>query len=167
MHKVQFFRQFNIAWFFCWKYILHQFFQDFFPLSLVRIYETKWWNEFKVKLRGQENVEHFCKIKTKKFTLHKLHLFEKKASIKPSTLVKKEGSSSLSKSKTNGLSQKERELLEYLKDDPSIRQIVHQKILDKQGDSDDETISSAASLSPHQQKPRDPYYQHSQDPYDL
>jgi len=57
--------------------------------------------------------------------------------------------------------------LEYLKDDPSIRQIVLQKFLDKQGDSDDETISYAASSSPLQQKPGDPCYQDSQDPYDL
>ena len=103
MRKVQFFKQFNIAWLFYWKYRLHQYFQDFFPLSLVCIYEIKWWNEFKVKLCGQENVEHFCKTKTKKFTIHNLHLFKKKASIEPSTPVKKEGSSSSSKSKTKGL----------------------------------------------------------------
>jgi len=34
-----------------------------------------------------------------------------------------------------------------------MRQVVLQKILDKQGDSDDETVSSAASSSPP--KPED------------
>ena len=44
-----------------------------------------------------------------------------------------------------------------------MRQVVLQKILDKQGDSDDETVSSAASSSPP--KPED--LQDSQDPYEL
>ena len=44
-----------------------------------------------------------------------------------------------------------------------MKQIVLQKILNKQGDSDDETISSAASSSPP--KPED--FQDSQDLYDL
>jgi len=41
-----------------------------------------------------------------------------------------------------------------------MKQIVLQKILDKQGESDEDTISSAASSSPP--KPED-----LQDPYDL
>jgi len=61
------------------------------------------------------------------------------------------------------LSQKEKELLEYFNDDPNMRQVVLQKILDKQGDSDDETVSSAASSS--SPKPED--LQDSQDPYEL
>ena len=44
-----------------------------------------------------------------------------------------------------------------------MKQIVLQKILNKQEDSDDETNSSAASSSPP--KPED--VQYSQDPYDL
>ena len=44
-----------------------------------------------------------------------------------------------------------------------MKQIVLQKILDKQGDSDDDTISSTASSTPP--KPED--LQDSQDPYDL
>ena len=77
--------------------------------------------------------------------------------------TKKESSSSSTKTKAKGLSQKENELLEYLNDDPDMRQVVLQKILDKQGDSDDETVSSAAlSLPP---KPKD--LQDSQDPYEL
>jgi len=62
-------------------------------------------------------------------------------------------SSSSTKTKAKGLSQKERNLLDYLKDDPDMKQIVLQKILNKQGDSDDETVSSAASSSPP--KPKD------------
>ena len=77
--------------------------------------------------------------------------------------TKKESSSSSTKTKAKGFSQKEKELLEYLKDDPDMRQIVLQKILDKQGDSDDETVSLAASSSPP--KPED--LQDSQDPYEL
>jgi len=72
-------------------------------------------------------------------------------------------SSSSTKTKAKGLSQKERDLLDYLKDDPDMKQIVLQKILNKQGDSDDETVSSAASSSPP--KPED--FQDSQDPYEL
>ena len=76
----------------------------------------------------------------------------------------KEGKfSSSTKTKAKGLSQKEKELLEYFNDDPNMRQVVLQKILDKQGDSDDETVSSAASSSPP--KPED--LQDSQDPYAL
>jgi len=103
----------------------------------------------------------------KKFTLHNLHLFETSKAIAPATPIKKEkkeqSSSSSAKFQARGLSQKERDLLEYLKDDPSMKQIVLQKILDKQGNSDDETVSSAASSSPP--KPED--FQDSQDPYEL
>jgi len=82
----------------------------------------------------------------------------------PVTPTKKEKSSSSStKTKARGLSHKEKDLLEYLKDDPNMKQIVLQKILDKQGDSDDDRVSSAASSSPP--KPED--LQDSQDPYEL
>jgi len=79
-------------------------------------------------------------------------LFEKAKA--PATPIKKEikqekSSSSSTKSKARGLSQKERELLEYLKDDPSMKQIVLQKILYKQiKNSDYDTVSSASSSSP-------------------
>jgi len=76
------------------------------------------------------------------------------APVTPTKKDKKEkSSSSSSKTKTKGLSQKERDLLEYLKDDPGIKQIVLQKILDKQGDSDDDTVSPTASSTPP--KPED------------
>jgi len=45
------------------------------------------------------------------------------------------------KTKAKGLSQKERDLLDYLKDDPGMKQIVLQKILNKQRDFDDEKRS--------------------------
>jgi len=44
-----------------------------------------------------------------------------------------------------------------------MKQIVLRKILDQQGNSDEDTVSSAASSSPP--KPED--LQDSQDPYDL
>jgi len=161
--EVQFFRQFNVAWIFCWEYQLHQYLPTPFPLSLVRLYKIKWWNDFKSKLCGEENVEHFFKTNSKKLTLHNLHHFEKTTKITPTTPTKKDSSSSSTKSKAKGLSQKEKDLLEYLKDDPEMRQIVLQKILDKTGDSDDdETVSLAASSSPP--KPTNPCLQDSQDP---
>ena len=76
------------------------------------------------------------------------------APVTPTKKDKKEkSSSSSSKTKTKGLSPKERDLLEYHKDDPNMKQIVPQKILDKQRDSDDGTVSSAASSIPP--KPED------------
>jgi len=111
-------------------------------------------------------VEFFCKQGKRKFTLHNLHLFEKaKAPATPIKQdIKKEKSSSPSaKIKAKGLLQKEKDLLEYLKDDPGMKQIVLRKILDKHGNSDEDTVSSAASSSPP--KPDD--LQDSQDPYDL
>ena len=166
MKEVQFFKQFNVAWIFCWEYRLHQYLPAPYPLSLVRVYKIKWWPEYKSKLCGKENVEYFCKINAKKFTLHNLQHLEKESKIAPATPTMKESSSSSTKSKAKGLSQKERDLLEYLKDDPNMRQIVLQKILDKKGDSyDDEIVSSAASSSPP--KPGNPCFQDSQDPYDL
>jgi len=166
MRDVQFFKQFNVAWIFSWEYRLQHFLPHPYPLSLVRIYKVKWWSEFKTRLCSKENVDHFCKTGKRKFTLHNLHLFEKAKA--PVTTLKKDvkqeqSSSSSTKTKKKGLSQKERDLLEYLKDDPGMKQIVLQKILDKKDDSDDETVSSAASSSPP--KPDD--YQDSQDPYDL
>lgn len=120
---------------------------------MVRIYKIKWWNEYKTKLCGKENVEYFCKTKTKKFTLHNLHTFDKKkVAIGPSTLVKRESPTTSAMAKVKGLSQKEREILELLKDDPNMRQIFLQKILDKTEDSDDETVSSAASSTKPKQQ---------------
>jgi len=120
MKEVQFFRQFNIARIFCWEYGFHQYFQTPILLSIVRIYKIKWWNQFKRKLCSKENVEHFCRTNTKKFTLHNLHHFKKQAKLKPPTPTKKESSSSSTKSKAKSLSQKERDLLEYLNDDPNM-----------------------------------------------
>ena len=106
---------------------------------------------------GSKNVEHYCRTKPKKFTLHNLHTFESK--VGPSTPVKKESPAS-SKSRNKGLSQKEREVLEYLKDDPEMRQIFLQKILDK-ACSDDEASSTASNVQ------QNDIYQDSQDPYDV
>jgi len=166
MKDVQFFRQFSVAWIFCWEYRLQNFLPTPYPLSLVHIYKVKWWTEFKTRLCGKENVEHFCKTNKKKFTIHNLHLFEKSeiAPATPSMREKKEqSSSSPTKSKAKGLSQKEKELLEFFKNDHDMRQAVLQKILDKKEDADDDTVSSAASSSPP--KPED--FQDSQDPYEL
>jgi len=92
-----------------------------------------------------ENVEHYCRTRTKKFTLHNLHTFEAKVGIGPSTPQKKESPTTSTKARAKGLSQKEKDILEFLKDDPQMRQIFLQKILDKEADSDEDTASSAAS----------------------
>ena len=110
-------------------------------------------------------MEHYCWTKTKKFTLHNLHTCETKTSSGPSTAQKKESPSSSTKAKRKGLSQKKKEDLEYLKDDPPMRQIFLQKILDKGNDSDKDDVSSAASNNDN--KNNDDMYQDSHDPYDL
>ena len=110
-------------------------------------------------------MEHYCRTKTKKFTLHNLHAFEAKAQTGPSTPQKKESPSSSTKAKRKGLSHKEKEVLEYLKDDPPMRQIFLQKILDKANDSDIDDVSSTASNNDNKNK--DDIYQDSQDPYDM
>ena len=124
---IQFFRQFNVACIFSWEFRLQHFLPTPYPLSLIRVYKVKWWSEFKTRLCGKENVEYFCKTNKKKFTLHNLHLFEK-SKVAPVTPTKKDRkgkrSSSSSKTKTKGLLQKERDLLEYLKDDPGMKQIA-------------------------------------------
>jgi len=70
MRAVQFYRTFNIAWIFSWEYWFHNYLLNTFPMSIVRFYKVNWWNEFRTKLYYKENVEFFCKSKTKKFTLH-------------------------------------------------------------------------------------------------
>jgi len=165
MKDVHFFRQFCVAWIFSWEYCLQPFLPHPYPLSLVWVYKIM--AGIKAQLCGKENVDYFCKNGKRKFTLHNMHLFVK-SKVAPTTPTKKEvkrekSSSSSTKTKAKGLSQKERDLLEYLKDDPSMKQIVLQKILDKQGDFDDDTISSAASSSP----PKPENLQDSQDPYEL
>jgi len=65
-----------------------------------------------------------------KNSLHNLHRL-KQTKLTPSTPTKKESSSSSTKSKVKGLSQKERDLLEYLKDDPSMRKLCYKKSLTK------------------------------------
>jgi len=103
----------------------------------------------------------------KKFTLHNLHTFEKqKEAIGPSTPQKNASPTTSTKARVKGLSQKEKEILELLKDDPNMRQIFLQKILDRTDHVDDETIDSAtSSTKPQAQKYDD--YQDSQDRHDL
>ena len=110
-------------------------------------------------------MEYFCKTKTKKVTLHNLHTFEKKKEVAtdPSILIERESLTTSTKAQVKGLSKKEHEILEVLKDDPSMWQIFLQKILDKTNNLDDETVSSVASST----KPNPKDYQDSQDPYDL
>ena len=127
---------------------------------MVRVYKIKWWNEFKTNICCSENVEHFYRTRTKKFTLHNLHTFEAKTGTGPSTPQKKKKSPA-SSSKNKGLSQKEKDVLEFLKDDPEMRKIFLQKILDKANDSDDDASSTASNNKKHDM------YQDSQDPYDM
>ena len=89
---------------------------------MVHIYKNKWWNEYKAKLCCKENVEYFCKTKTKKFTLHNLHTFEKKKEVATgqSIPIKRESPTTSTKARVKGLSQKEHEILELLKDGPGI-----------------------------------------------
>ena len=97
----------------------------------MRIYKVKWWNEYKTKLCGKENVEYFCTTKTKIVTLQNIHSFDKKdIALGPSTLKKMEVSSSSTKSKSKGLTEKQRDILEVLKYEPAIKQIFLRKLLD-------------------------------------
>ena len=75
-----------------------------------------------------------------------------------STPTKMEVSSSSTKSKSKGLTQKQRDILEVLKDDPAIRQIFLQKLLDND-DSDDISSSAESATKPKIEDPQD-----SQDP---
>jgi len=122
--EVQFFRTFNIAWILSWEYRLQNYLKNSFPLSLVWVYKVKRWNEFRTKLCCSENVEHYCRTRTKKFTLHNLHTFEKqKEAIGPSAPQKNASLTTSTKPRVKGLSQKKKEILELLKDDPNMRQI--------------------------------------------
>ena len=69
--------------------------------------------------------------------------------------------SSSTKSKSKGLTLKQRDILGVLKDDPAIRQIFLQNLLDN--DVAEDNSSSAESTT----KPRIEDLQDSQDPYDL
>jgi len=137
------------------------------PLSVIQVYKVRWWNEYKATLCGKENVEFFCKTKTKKFTLHNLHTFDKKKEIAigPSTPIKRESPLSSTKACSKGLTQKECEILELLKDDPPMRQVFLQKILDQKDkdDSGDEVANYAGSTK----KPNPCVVQDSRDPYDV
>ena len=96
-----------------------------------------------------------------------MHTFEKqKEAIGPSTPQKNASPTTLTKARVKGSSQKEKEILELLKDDSNMQQIFLQKILNRTDDSDDETIDSATSFTKPQPQKHDDY-QDSQDPYDL
>ena len=49
MKEVQFFKQFNVAWIFCWEFRLHQYLPAPYPLSLV------WYGS--IKLNGGRNTK--------------------------------------------------------------------------------------------------------------
>jgi len=141
--KVQFFRIFNIAWIFCWEYRYHNYLLNLFPLSIVRIHKVRWWTEYKTKLYGKENVEYFCRTKTKNYTVQNIHTFDKiiEPAPKPYTPTKMEVSSSSTKSKSKEVTQKQGDILEILKGDPAMRQVFFQKLLDND-DSDDDSSSA-------------------------
>jgi len=89
---------------------------------MVRIYKFKWWNEYKTQLCGKENVEFFCRTTKKKYTLRNLRTFKKqKQAIGPSTPKKIDSPTTSTKARVKGLSQKKKETLELLKDDPNMR----------------------------------------------
>ena len=114
----------------------------------MRIYKVIWWNEYKTKLCGNENVEYFCTTKTKKSTLQNINSFDKKDVDRgPSTLTEMEVSSSFTKSKSKGLTQKQRDILEVLKDDPVIRHIFLQNLLDNDV-RDGNSISAESASKP-------------------
>ena len=111
---------------------------------------------------AKENVEYFCRTKTKKFTLQNIYSFDKKGTAcGPSTGTKTKVSSSSTKSKSKGLTQKQRHILEVLKDDRAFRQIFLQNLLEN--DVTDDNSSSAESAT----KPRIEDLHDSQDRYDL
>ena len=155
--EVQFFKIFNIAWIFSWEYGLQNYLKKSFPLSLVCVNKVKWWNEFKTKLCRSENVEHYYRPRTKKFTLHNLHMFEAKAGIGPPTPQKIKSPSTSTKARAKGLSQEEKDILVFLKDDPHMRQIFLQKIIAKMDDSDDDEVSPTSPNA----KPKNDIYQDS------
>lgn len=161
--EVQFFRIFNIAWIFCWEYRYQNYLLNSFPLSVVRIYKVRWWNEYKTKLCGKENVEYFCWTKPKKYTLQNIHTFDKNKEVArgPSTPTKMEVSSTSTKSKSKGLTQKQWDILKVLKDDPAMRQIFLQKLIDN-GNLDDNSTSAESAT-----KPRIADLLDSRNPYDL
>ena len=72
-----------------------------------------------------------------------------------------EVSSSSTKSKSKGLTQKQRDILEVLKDDPAIGQIFLQNLLDNDVTGDNSSSVESAT------KPRIEDLQDSQGPYDL
>ena len=112
----------------------------------MQICKARWWNEYKTKHCGKEKVEYFCRAKTKIFTLQNIHSLDKKDIARgPSTPTKIELSSSSTKSKSMGLTQNQRHILEVLKHDPVIRQIFLQKLLDN--DVTDDNSSSAESAT--------------------
>jgi len=121
--EVQSFWTFNISWIFSWEYRFYTYLLNTSPLLVVHIYKLKWWNGYKTKLCGNENVEFFYKTKTKKFTLHKINTFDKEVATGPSTPIKKESPLASTKARSKGLIQKEIEILELLKDDPAMRQV--------------------------------------------
>jgi len=103
--EVQFFKTLNITWIFNWEYRYQNYLPKSFPLSAVRIYKIKWQNEYKFKLCEKENVEYFCKTKTKKYALHDLQTFDKREDSAPrlSAPAKMEIYSSFKNSQTKGL----------------------------------------------------------------
>jgi len=96
------------------------------PLLIVRIYKVQWWTDFKIILCGKENVTHFLSTNTNKYTLFNLAQIEappkQPSSLAPPILAKMETSSSTKgSSHSNGLTQQQKDLLEALKDEPTLR----------------------------------------------
>jgi len=94
-----------------------------------------------------------------------LHTFEAKARIGPSTPQKKESPTMSTKARAKGLSQKEKDILEFLKDDPQMRQFSFKKFWTKKLTQMMTLPVRLLHLQSHNKKNDD--YQDSQDPYEL
>ena len=166
MKEAPFFRTFNVAWIFCWEYQFQHFLQPSFPLSVVRIYKVRWCNDFKIILCGKENVTHFLSTNTKIDTLFNLAQIEappKQPALAQPTPSKMETSSSTKRSShSSGLTQRQKDLLEALNEEPVLRKVYLQKFMaeDHTSDHSDKAGSSASTTKSADE------LQDSQDPYE-
>ena len=71
--SILFHTEFKVPWIFCWSFKIMQDLEAPLPMSLVREFKVKWWDEFKQEICSQETVLKFLQTGEKlKWTMQQL-----------------------------------------------------------------------------------------------
>lgn len=154
LKPIRFYAEFKVPWILCWNFAFDQFFQAPFPISIIREFKVKWWQNYSTQFCNIQVIKNFLLTGNKP-------KWEKQISTSSSTEKKNKKSSKDDLPQSSSLTQQQIKMFQLLEEDPEMAKDYLQFIKMKKTNSDKEGSSSASSSS-------DPYGGPcAQDPFDL